>query len=59
MFLKKIPHESKFLMLVMSGASLFGLKVVYSKLRYDPDVFLSKDRRNNNQHTNFETYLIQ
>lgn len=52
MFPKKIPHESKFLMFVMSGASLFGLKVAYSKLRYDPDVFVSKERRRNSSRFN-------
>lgn len=62
MFLKKVPHESKFLMLVISGASLFGLNVAYSKLRYDPDVYVSKYRRrdsNNRSDSEIEKFLIQ
>lgn len=46
-------------MLVISGATLFGLKVAYSKLRYDPDVFVCKNRRRNGTNLDIEKYLIQ
>lgn len=56
MFTKRIPNESKFLMAVISGASLFGIKVAYSKLRYDPGVYVSKNSRHN---VNIDKFLIQ
>ena len=51
-FTKKITNETKFFMFIITGASLFGTKVVYSKLRYVPFAF-------KHQNSEIDTLLIQ